>query len=267
MINGSRWHVKKRKCPEPRPRAGVTTCASQDLIYITTAILHPLHLPSIWRLVVIEHVMDSLIVTDRLHLLNLPAEIRNTIYSYVFEQHLDHQLDLLAWHQFLPHSSLTYVSRQTRSECQALHKEALIDLWKRRHWIFEIDARFIGEDHRHKLWLECERLPRSVPVRHLSVVFDFPCTPYGPRPPISFDFKVDEDGLVEWKLRHPASIVSHYRTMVLENVLQTAMRGRLKSGLTLDEDPRYLDVRHCTRPFFEIFDEIPFFSALQFWEY
>lgn len=211
--------------------------------------------------------METQPESETSHFLGLPAELRNSIYTYLFEDSLEQQLDLLSWKQFLPCVSIVCVNRQTRSECQTLYEEAEANLWKIHQWTFCIDARFSSKSCRESIRLQCDQVPRSAPIRRLSVVFDFPCTPYGPRPAITFDFSVAEKGLGEWKLRSPASIVSHYRTTVLENVLETSYNAILDSPLTLAEDPWSLDVRSCISPFFELFNAIPFLSALEFWEY
>ena len=207
--------------------------------------------------------------TEKLaHLLNLPAELRNTIYSYIFEDTRDHQLDILSWNDILPCSSILRVNRQTRSECLSLHGEAIANLANDHHWVFCIDARFSHKAHRESVLLQSKKLSPYIPISNLSVVFEFPCTHlYGPRPDISVDFGTKERRYAEWNLTTQASVISRYRSSVVEHVLQNAIKERLKSALTLGDDAQWLNVQNCLQPFFEIFDEIRFFSALEFWEY
>lgn len=213
--------------------------------------------------------MDNISGTQSSHFLNLPAELRISIYGHLLEDNLRYELDVLSYKQLLPRPAITQVNRQIRSESIQLYEDAKIACGKNHRWVFSVDSRFSNKSHRESVRRQCFDIPSWASIRNLSVLFEFPVTPLGARQSIEYELGINA-GLLVCKLATKASPVSRYRTHVLESavrlaILQMATRRRLPK--LADHDSECVDVRSCLWPVFDIFNEIPFFSSLEFWEY
>ena len=203
------------------------------------------------------------------YFLSIPAELRLSIYSYLFEDRLQYELDVLSYKSLLPSPAITQVNHRIRSECIQLYEDAKTARGKNHRWIFFVQSRFSSKSHRESVRQQCLAIPAWASICNLSVRFEFPLTPLGPRQSIEYELGINA-GLLVCRLVNNPSVVSRHRTHVLESavrltILQMATRKRLPK--LADHDSECIDARSCLWPVFDIFDEIPFFSSLEFWEY
>ncbi|KAK4539745.1 hypothetical protein LTR36_010398 [Oleoguttula mirabilis] len=95
-------------------------------------------------------------------LLDLPPELRNRIYSYVFDDSALPELDLLATGRSSPPSAITVTTHQLRSETLGLHQQAMSAFWTDHKFSIYIENRDIFEDSAMDSLLQwCRILPAS----------------------------------------------------------------------------------------------------------
>jgi hypothetical protein len=133
--------------------------------------------------------------------LDLPPELRNTIYQYYLQDSHDYQLDITKWREFVPSPSITAVSRQVRQEVISYYTPALSDFWKNHFWYLELTASLREDDVREAVLSTMHAVPKTASIRELQ--FSTKKFRHPRRDPISFimGVTIDGDGRARWSFR------------------------------------------------------------------
>ncbi|KAK4543944.1 hypothetical protein LTR36_004718 [Oleoguttula mirabilis] len=73
--------------------------------------------------------------------LDLPPELRDEIYSCVFEDHARSDINLLDVRKALPDRTITLLSHQVRAESAGLYRQACGDFWQEHNFFIPIELR------------------------------------------------------------------------------------------------------------------------------
>jgi hypothetical protein len=133
--------------------------------------------------------------------LDLPPELRNTIYQYYLQDVHDYQLDITKWRGLVPSPSITAVSRQIRSEALGYYTPALSDIWKNHFWYLELTPSLREDDVREAVLSTVHAVPKTACIQELQ--FSAKKFKYPRRHPISFimGVTIDGDGKAKWSFR------------------------------------------------------------------
>ena len=101
--------------------------------------------------------------------LDLPPELRNTIYQYHLQDTHEYQLDITQWKALVPSPSITAVSRQVRSEILGYYTPALSDFWKNHFWYLELSASLREDDAREAVLSTLHAVPKTACIRELQL--------------------------------------------------------------------------------------------------
>ena len=85
--------------------------------------------------------MDAMNYSKTFRFLDLPAELRNRIYSIVFEHANEHPVELCHAQSSQPEWAVTLVSHQLRNESYRLYKRAKMTYWQSHDFIVAMDHR------------------------------------------------------------------------------------------------------------------------------
>ncbi|KAK4544005.1 hypothetical protein LTR36_004779 [Oleoguttula mirabilis] len=128
--------------------------------------------------------------------LDLPPELRNRVYHYVFEGRSQQDIELFAEAKsFAPHMAVTAVSQQLRTESQGLYVIALKDFWTTHHFYIRIR----GQERPRLSDLLSQA--KQIPVRGLARL-EFRIQ-RDDNSALRWDVQLTVDGGVEWRLWSP----------------------------------------------------------------
>ena len=141
--------------------------------------------------------MADLNETNFCPFLELPAELRNTIYSYVLDNFFYDPADISDWRNLLPDQPVTEVNRQVRSKCLSLCQQIRKREWNDSAWTLTVDSQFADELYRDDILHKVRSLPQSARIQRFLVWFRFPDTRLEVRPSIVFNFIINHEGKAE----------------------------------------------------------------------
>lgn len=100
--------------------------------------------------------------------LELPPELGNRTYFYVFEDPSERELDLRRAQQLLPESSITLACREIRNESLGLSKEATSMFWKAHIFAVQLNCCVKGEVCTKRILDTCAQLPHGATIYGLA---------------------------------------------------------------------------------------------------
>ena len=141
--------------------------------------------------------------------LDLPGELRNKIYAFIFEDAYEAtDLHLLVTPCYYSTTALTTVSQQIRTETLELYKQAARTYWASHSFYIEVDcedSRDLVEDQYH----EATRLPKGVIVQGMSFWFSSAALSASPGHALyaKLSIHLDVGGNVVWTSALPPTTV------------------------------------------------------------
>lgn len=107
--------------------------------------------------------------------LDLPPELRNRIYYYVFTETSSHELNLLDRPPYYSNSAITSTSRKIRGESLSLYEQIVTDFWQTHAFYIKLDARKVSTNPEWiGTWCKyLETLPEDIWFRSLLILFSF----------------------------------------------------------------------------------------------
>ena len=133
--------------------------------------------------------------------LDLPPELRNTIYQYYVQDTHDYQLNITKWRDFVPPPSITAVSRQVRQEVIGYYTPSLSDFWKNHFWYLELTASLREDDVREAVLSTVHAVPKTAGIRELQLCAKSFKYPRRDPIPLIIGVTVDGDGKAKWGFR------------------------------------------------------------------
>ncbi len=204
--------------------------------------------------------------TDFCALLDLPAEIHNTIYSYILEVDLDDSANIADWRNLLPDQPVTELNRRITSECLSLCQEIRTRAWNNCSLTLVLDSRFSEKTFRDNVLYKCRSLPQSARIRRFHVQFNFPGGELDDRPYSAFEWRI-HDGKAKQRFTPKGSRGWYDDTECIERRVQRLIRDYLAFPLVLQDEEPHLDGVEIVEMVQSMFDEEPFLSTQEFWDY
>lgn len=107
---------------------------------------------------------------DVFRFLDLPPELRNRVYDFIFEDLAPDIIDIFAAKAAAPSPAITAVSTQLRNETIELFHEASRIFWTKHQLSLEIGTEILESECREQLMARCELLRLPAPQQiHLRV--------------------------------------------------------------------------------------------------
>lgn len=142
---------------------------------------------------VLEKALFSLVVEidNRSRFLELPAELRNTVYELLFEDDNDKYLDVFLVKRYLPRPAIRKVSHQIRRESIEIFNEVTKTFWENH--VFCIQPRNFDDltvSHRQHFRFDCDQIPSKAGIPRLRFrLVAFP-VPYDDEV-LNYDVEID----------------------------------------------------------------------------
>ena len=178
--------------------------------------------------------------------LDLPAEIRNSIYSYYLEVKGSQPLNLLRWETYYNEPPITTVCRQIQEESMPLYRASRVQMWRDNEWLIHIPKTATDETRipaLRSMLRQIKKLPADAALQTFSMSIKG-----RHHPGVYFKLRMLECGQVEVyymdrTLPGNPSAESGRFTRKMKDVAAKMKGVRLCSK----KDPAFLNVAHCVQ--------------------
>lgn len=197
-------------------------------------------------------------ITKQFRFLDLPPELRNRIYNYVFEDTSTTSIELFKYTRHVSKPTITTVCHQIRLESIGLLREAQRNFWKDHKWIIPFDSKILNKADRDKLLLECDAIPPSARIQHMIFQTEFQRTIDGRTVHLNIEAHYEHGGSLEWTVDADADadefVNSTFSFQQIAKMATDHLSERTAKYLwKLQANSNFLDVKACAEIFCEPF--------------